>query len=190
MARTRRCSRTRSSTSSATARCSRRIRSRKQQVDTQEALVRQYEGAVQSDQGAIDSAKLQLTYARVTAPISGRVGLRQVDPGNIVHASDANGLVVIAQLQPVTVVFPIPEDNVPRVMKRLAGRRGHRRRRLGSRPEGEARDRQAVDGRQPDRHDHRHRQAEGGIRQRRISHSFRTSSSTSACWCRPFPTRR
>jgi membrane fusion protein, multidrug efflux system len=92
----------------------------KQQVDTQAALVRQYEGTVQSDQGAIDNAKLQLTYARVTAPIGGRVGLRQVDPGNIVHASDANGIVVIAQLQPVTVVFPIPEDNVPRVMKRLS----------------------------------------------------------------------
>jgi membrane fusion protein, multidrug efflux system len=91
----------------------------KQQVDTQEALVRQYEGTVQSDQGAVDSARLQLTYARVTAPISGRVGLRQVDPGNIVHASDVNGLVVIAQLQPITVIFPIPEDNLPRVMKRM-----------------------------------------------------------------------
>ena len=91
----------------------------KQQVDTQEALVRQYEGTVQSDQGAIDSAKLQLTYARVTAPIGGRVGLRQVDPGNVVHASDTTGLVVITQLQPSTVIFPIPEDNVPRVMKRM-----------------------------------------------------------------------
>jgi membrane fusion protein, multidrug efflux system len=92
----------------------------KQQVDTQEALVRQLEGTVQSDQGAIDNAKLQLTYARVTAPIAGRVGLRQVDPGNIVHASDANGLVVIAQLQPITVLYPIPEDSVPRVMRRMA----------------------------------------------------------------------
>jgi len=92
----------------------------RQQVDTQEALVRQYEGAVQSDQGAIDNAKLQLTYARVTAPIGGRVGLRQTDPGNIVRASDANGLVVIAQLTPITVLFPIPEDNVSRVMRRLA----------------------------------------------------------------------
>ena len=91
----------------------------KQQVDTQEALVRQNEGTVQSDQGAIDSAKLQLTYARVTAPIGGRVGLRQVDPGNVVHASDTTGLVVITQLQPSTVIFPIPEDNVPRVMKRM-----------------------------------------------------------------------
>ena len=92
----------------------------KQQVDTQEALVRQFEGTVQSDQGAIDSAKLQLTYARVTAPIAGRVGLRQVDPGNVVRASDANGLVVIAQLQPITVLYPIPEDSVPRVMQRMA----------------------------------------------------------------------
>jgi len=91
----------------------------KQQVDTQEALVRQYEGAVQADQGAIDNAKLQLTYARVTAPTSGRVGLRQVDAGNVVHASDASGIVVIAELQPISVVFPIPEDNVPRIMKRL-----------------------------------------------------------------------
>jgi len=91
----------------------------KQQVDTQDALVRQYEAAVQSDKGAVDQAKLQITYARVTAPIGGRVGLRQVDPGNIVHAADATGLVVIAQLQPVTVVYPIPEDNVPRVMRRL-----------------------------------------------------------------------
>jgi membrane fusion protein, multidrug efflux system len=91
----------------------------KQQVDTQAALVRQYEGTVQSDQGAVDSAKLQLTYSRVTAPITGRVGLRQVDPGNVVHASDTTGLVVITQLQPMTVVFPIPEDDVPRVMKRM-----------------------------------------------------------------------
>ena len=91
----------------------------KQQVDTQAALVRQYEGTVKTDQGQIDNAKLQLTYARVTAPIGGRVGLRQIDPGNIVHASDTNGLVVITQLQPITVLFPIAEDNLPRVMKRM-----------------------------------------------------------------------
>ena len=91
----------------------------KQQVDTQAALVRQLEGAIQSDQGAIENAKLQLTYARVTAPIGGRVGLRQIDPGNVVHASDTNGLVTITQVQPITVVFPIPEDNVPRVTRRM-----------------------------------------------------------------------
>jgi multidrug efflux system membrane fusion protein len=91
----------------------------RQQVDTQESLVRQYEAAVQADRGGIDSAKLQLSYARIVAPIGGRVGLRQVDPGNIVRASDANGIVVITQLSPIGVVFPIPEDALPRVMKRL-----------------------------------------------------------------------
>ena len=96
----------------------------RQQVDTQESLVRQYEAAVQADQGGIDNAKLQLTHARVVAPIGGRVGLRLVDPGNIVRAGDANGIVVITQLQPIGVVFPIPEDALPRVMKRLrAGNR-------------------------------------------------------------------
>jgi multidrug efflux system membrane fusion protein len=91
----------------------------KQQLDTQESLVRQYEGTVKVDQAAIDNAKLQLTYCRITAPISGRLGLRLVDPGNIVHAADASGLVVITQLQPIGVVFNIPEDNLPPVMKKL-----------------------------------------------------------------------
>jgi len=91
----------------------------KQQLDTQEALVRQYEGTVKVDQAAIDTAKLQLTYCRITAPISGRLGLRLVDPGNIVRAGDANGLVVITQLQPIGVVFTIPEDNLPPVMQKL-----------------------------------------------------------------------
>jgi membrane fusion protein, multidrug efflux system len=91
----------------------------KQQLDTQEALVRQYEGVVKADQGQIDSAKLQLTYCRITSPIGGRAGLRLVDPGNIVHASDTNGLVVITQLQPVAVIFPLPEDSLPQVLASL-----------------------------------------------------------------------
>jgi len=91
----------------------------KQQVDTQEALVRQYEGTIQADQAAIDNARLQLTYSRVTAPIGGRVGLRQVDAGNVVKAADANGIVVIAQVQPISVIFPIPEDSLPRILRRL-----------------------------------------------------------------------
>jgi multidrug efflux system membrane fusion protein len=91
----------------------------KQQFDTQEALVHQYEGAVKADQGQIDNVKLQLVYCRITAPINGRVGLRLVDPGNIVRATDPNGLVVITQLQPITVIFPIPEDSLPQVLSRL-----------------------------------------------------------------------
>lgn len=91
----------------------------KQQLDTQASLVRQYEGALKADQAQIDSAKLQLTYSRITAPIGGRLGLRQVDVGNIVHTGDTNGIVVITQLQPVTVVFTLPEDNISAVMKKL-----------------------------------------------------------------------
>jgi len=96
----------------------------KQQVDTQESLVRQYEGTVKIDMAAVGNARLQLTYCRITAPVSGRLGLRQIDPGNIIHATDANGLVTITQLQPITVVFTIPEDNLPPVFRRLrAGER-------------------------------------------------------------------
>jgi multidrug efflux system membrane fusion protein len=91
----------------------------KQQLDTQEGLAHQYEGAVKADQGQIDNVKLQLVYCHIAAPIGGRVGLRLVDPGNIVHASDVNGLVVITQLQPITVIFSIPEDSLPQVLARL-----------------------------------------------------------------------
>lgn len=91
----------------------------KQQVDTQAALVRQYDGTVKLDQGNVDNARVQLSYTRITAPVAGRVGLRQVDPGNIVHASDTNGIVVITQIDPITVIYSIPEDNLPKVMPRL-----------------------------------------------------------------------
>ncbi|MEN3354698.1 MAG: rane fusion protein multidrug efflux system [Betaproteobacteria bacterium] len=91
----------------------------KQQLDTQAALVRQYEGTIKADQGQVASARLQLTYSRVTAPLTGRIGLRQVDPGNIVRSSDTNGLVVITQLQPISVIFTIAEDNVATVMRRV-----------------------------------------------------------------------
>jgi len=90
-----------------------------QQLDTQVELVHQYEGIVETDRGQIDNVKLQLTYCRITAPLSGRLGLRLVDPGNIVHASDQNGLVVITRLQPIAVVFTIPEDSLPPVLAKL-----------------------------------------------------------------------
>jgi multidrug efflux system membrane fusion protein len=90
-----------------------------QQVDTQASLVRQFEGAVASDKGQVDNAKLQLSFTKIVAPIAGRLGLRQVDAGNMIHATDTNGLVVITQVQPIDVVFPIPETNLPRVQRRL-----------------------------------------------------------------------
>jgi len=90
-----------------------------QQTITQESLVKQYKGTVAMDRGLVADATLQLSYARITAPISGRLGLRLVDQGNIVHASDANGLAVITQIQPIAVVFTLPEDNLQAVMKQF-----------------------------------------------------------------------
>jgi len=91
----------------------------KQQLDTQVATVHQYEGIVKNDQGTIDNATVQLSYTHITSPISGRVGLRLVDPGNIVHASDANGMLVIAQLQPISVLFSVAEDYLPQIRQQL-----------------------------------------------------------------------
>jgi len=88
--------------------------------DTQESLVHQLEGTVKSDQAQVDTAKLNLAYCYILAPVTGRVGLRQVDEGNYIQTSDANGIVVLTQLEPITVVFTLPEDSVPAVMKQLA----------------------------------------------------------------------
>src|SRR5207253_8325498 len=84
----------------------------RQQLDTQVSLVHQLEGTVKNDQGQIEATKVQLVYCRITSPIAGRVGLRLVDQGNIVHATDTGGLVIITQLQPITVIFTIPEDSI------------------------------------------------------------------------------
>jgi len=88
-----------------------------QQVDTQASLVRQYEGTVKSDKANVETYKLDLVYARITAPVSGRVGLRQVDPGNYVTPSLANGIVVITQLQPISVIFTTSEDNLQQILE-------------------------------------------------------------------------
>ena len=85
----------------------------RQDLDNQEAAVGQYAGSIESDKGAVDNAKLQLVYSRITSPITGRVGLRLVDPGNIIHATDTTGFAVITQLQPIAVDFSIPEDDLP-----------------------------------------------------------------------------
>ncbi|MEG2976561.1 MAG: MdtA/MuxA family multidrug efflux RND transporter periplasmic adaptor subunit, partial [Comamonas sp.] len=92
----------------------------RQQVDTQEALVRQLQGTVAADQGQVDAAKLQLSYTKITAPISGRLGLRQADLGNVVNPSDTNGLVTISQVRPIDAVFSIPEAHVSTLAQQLS----------------------------------------------------------------------
>ena len=90
-----------------------------QQVDNQEWLVKQYEGTVQNDQGTVDSARLQLEFTRITSPITGRLGLRQVDIGNYVQTTDANGVVVVTQTQPIFVVFTVPTDKLGQILPRI-----------------------------------------------------------------------
>ena len=90
-----------------------------QQVDTQKALVDQLDGTVRNDQAQIDNAKLQIVYCHITAAFTGRVGLRQVDPGNIVHAADTNPMLILTQLQPIAVIFTLPEDVLPTVAQRM-----------------------------------------------------------------------
>jgi membrane fusion protein, multidrug efflux system len=90
-----------------------------QQVDTQKSTVDQLDGQVRTDQAQIDNAKLQIVYCNITAPFTGRVGLRQVDPGNIVHAADTNPMLILTQLQPIAVIFTLPEDQLPTVAQHM-----------------------------------------------------------------------
>ena len=127
----------------------------KQQVDTQRATVAQLEAQIQGDQAAIDSAKTQLDYTTITSPLTGRTGIRLVDQGNIVHATDATGLVVVTQLQPISVVFTLPESELASVQSALKS--GPVRIFAMDRDS----DQQLAEGhprspRQPDRSDHRH----------------------------------
>jgi multidrug efflux system membrane fusion protein len=92
----------------------------RQQQDTQRALVAQYEAQLQADQAAIDAARTSLSYTTIVSPIDGIAGLRQVDPGNIVHPGDANGIVTIAQLRPISVVFTLPQQTLPQLRAALA----------------------------------------------------------------------
>lgn len=91
----------------------------KQTLDTQTWLVKQYEGIVQSDKGQLDAVKVNLKYCKITSPISGLVGLRQVNPGNYVQVSDPNGIVFINKLQPISVIFSIPEDYLPKILEKI-----------------------------------------------------------------------
>jgi len=90
-----------------------------QQLDTQRALVDQYVGSIESDEGQVKTAQVNLAYTRIVSPVSGRVGIRQVDQGNYVTPGDTNGIVVVNQVQPISVIFSVPEDNVPALLKKV-----------------------------------------------------------------------
>ena len=141
-----------------------------QQADTARAQVAQLEAQVKQDQAQIDNARTQLGYTTITSPLDGRTGMRQVDAGNIVHASDATGMVVITQLQPISVVFTLPQQALPQVAQAMsqgaaegAGLCAGRDRQ----PDRHAGYRHADGAGQPGRSDHRHDQAEGDVSQSR-----------------------
>ena len=136
-----------------------------QQIDDQKFLVAQDLAAMASDQAQIDAANLNIAYSRIVAPISGRIGLRQVDQGNYVQVSDANGIVVITQLQPISVIFSTPEDNLPQIAGAPEERRDPAGDRVRPRQCQTTRDGIADHHRQPDRHDDRHFQTARDLRQ-------------------------
>ena len=131
----------------------------KQQLDDQEKIVVQDEGRSRADQGTLDFDKVQLCYCHIVAPITGRVGLRLVDPGNLVQSSGSTILAVVTQMQPITVVFTMAQDNLSQVLHQMHHGASADRRCLRSRADQEARNRKTARPRQPDRHHHRNRQA-------------------------------
>ncbi len=139
----------------------------KQQVDAQQALVQQYEGMVKTNQAAVDNATLNLVYCHVTAPVTGRVGLRLVDQGNYVTPNSTSGLVLLTQMKPITVIFSLPEDDIPARPEAGPLEGDDPGRRLQPGRHGQARLRHPDDGRQHRRPHDRHLQAAGHLSQRR-----------------------
>ena len=137
----------------------------KETMEADEATQGQYQGAIESDKAAIENAQLQLNWCYIQSPINGRIGLRLVDPGNIITANTTN-LVIINQFQPIAVYFTLPENQLPQVLAEAGGRQAAAGGCLRPGRRAEAGNRPTADGRQPDRHDHRNGQAEGGVQQR------------------------
>ncbi len=135
-----------------------------QTLSTQRALVAQYEGTVTNDQGTLDAAKLNVVYCHITSPLTGVVGLRLVDPGNIVHAGDANGMIVITQIQPISVIFPIAEDQLQPVLQKVRAGQKLDSGCVGPGTEKQVGDGQAFERRQFNRSDYGHAEAESYIR--------------------------
>ena len=153
----------------------------KETLDADEAQQGQYEGAIQSDKAAIETAQLQLDWCYIQSPIDGTIGLRLVDPGNIITANTTN-LVIINQFKPIAVYFTLPENQLPQVLQSLAADKRMPVDAYDRSDHAKADQRLAADRRQPDRHHDRNRQAEGRLRQPRLSRCFPTSSST-FIWC-------
>ena len=152
-----------------------------QQWSTQKALVDQTVGIVKTDQGVINGDKLNLVYCHITAPFSGQVGLRLVDPGNIVHAADTTGMIVITQLQPISVIFPVAEDQLPAVLSRW---------RAGQKLVVEAWDRadqRKIAAGYLATIDNEIDQTTGTFTATPTTSFFPISSSTPTCWCRKKP---
>ncbi len=160
----------------------------KQQADTQQATVAQLQAQIAWDEAAVESAKAYVDYCTITSPIDGRTGFRQVDAGNIIHASDATGIVVITQLRPISVVFTLPETDLGRVNEGMAKGAAHGPGDAG-RQHGAGRGGKARRGRQPGRRDDRHDPPQGDLPEHRACSSGRASSSTSSCWSRRATTR-
>ena len=137
----------------------------KQTVDTQRAMVDQLTAQLKVDQAVIDNARTQLDYTRIVSPINGRTGIRLVDPGNIVHAADTTGIVVVTQVQPISVIFTLPEEDLGAVGARARRGRGQGHDAVARRRCGARRGHTDAD-RQPDRSGDRYRQAQGDLRQR------------------------
>ena len=153
-----------------------------QQVSDQMALVAQDKAAIAADQAMVKTAELNVAYTHIVSPINGRVGLRLVDPGNYLQPSDANGIVVITQIDPISVVSRPPEDNLQRIAARLNSGAKLPVTVFDRDNVDHARDRDADHLRQPDRRDHRHHQDAGDVRQPQWRPVPATSSSTSAFW--------
>ena len=136
----------------------------KETMEADEAAQGQYQGAIESDKAAIETAQLQLNWCTIQSPINGKIGLRLVDPGNIITANTTN-LVIINQFEPIAVYFTLPENQLPQVLQKLRGGQAPARGCLRPGRHAEAGQRLPADRRQPDRHHHRNRQAEGGLRQ-------------------------
>ena len=155
----------------------------RQDVDTQAAAVKQLEATIVVDRANENTARLNLAYTRIVAPVAGRVGLRPIDVGNYIGAGDATGVAVITQLNPIDVEFSVPQDRVPEIQASVGRGAPLAGRRLGPHPHPQARRRHLLHPRQPDRRPDRHGQGQGALRQRGEQPVPEPVRQRAACCC-------